>query len=91
MIDAHAHLEKGDYSVSEEIAKSAAASLILLLCPVPMLMCGKVTHNNLIDSSPLFRSNSELLVKISFGAIMNNNIFFRRDRHGNARYSQEFA
>jgi len=23
--------------------------------PVPMLMCHKVTHKNLIDSSPLFR------------------------------------
>ena len=23
----------------------------------PMLMCGKVTHKNLIDSSPLFRKN----------------------------------
>ena len=25
--------------------------------PAPMLMCGKVTHKNLIDSSPLFRKN----------------------------------
>ena len=32
----------------------------------PMLMCHKVTHKNLIDSSPLFRSNSELLVESPF-------------------------
>ena len=25
--------------------------------PALMLMCGKVTHKNLIDSSPLFRKN----------------------------------
>lgn len=31
-----------------------------------MLMCHKVTRKNLIDSSPLFRSNSELLVESPF-------------------------
>ena len=35
---------------------------------------------------------NELLVKIRFAVfILNNNIFLRRDRHGNTRYSQEFA
>ena len=34
--------------------------------PELMLMCHKVTHKNLIDSSPLFRSNSELLVESPF-------------------------
>ena len=33
---------------------------------VEMLMCHKVTHKNLVDSHPLFRSNSELLVKTPF-------------------------
>ena len=29
-------------------------------------MCHKVTHKNLIDNNPLFRSKSELLVKTPF-------------------------
>ena len=42
---------------------------------VQMLMCGKVTHKNLIDSSPLFQKNN-FLFTLDFNIIyvMLNNV-----------------
>ena len=34
-----------------------------MITPVPMLMCGKVTHKNLIDNRPLFRYYSSIWIE----------------------------
>ena len=48
-----------DESFTRAIGKNAGAYNLALavIIAVIMLMCGKVTHKNLIDSSPLFRKN----------------------------------
>ena len=43
--------------VSASGARSICWRATATITPAQMLMCGKVTHKNLIDSSPLFRKN----------------------------------
>ena len=59
------HLQSTLYRPSLLLSALALACGAWLICwrataritRAPMLMCGKVTHKNLIDSSPLFRKN----------------------------------
>ena len=59
------HLQSTLYRPSLLLSVLALACGAWLICwrataritRAPMLMCGKVTHKNLIDSSPLFRKN----------------------------------
>lgn len=56
-----------------------------------MLICLKVSQRDLVDSIHNSIATASCLLKYCSGLIMNNNIFLRRDRHGNTRCSQEFA
>ena len=59
------HLQSTLYRPSLSLSALALAYGVWSICwrataritRAPMLMCGKVTHKNLIDSSPLFRKN----------------------------------